>query len=83
MDGPVVATFSTARGQPFTPQSLVLALTQGQHNLRFSGQLASGDHSADIVAVALAPVSEPASASLFAAALADYALWRTPTRARR
>ncbi len=68
MDGPVVASFSTVTGQPFTQHSLLVTLTSGSHSLRFSHlDAVAGDHSAYIDAVSLAPVPEPATASLLLA----------------
>lgn len=70
LDGVTLATYSTFSGQAFIPHQMVLQLTAGSHSLRFSGQTVSGDQSAYVDAISLAPVPEPSTAALLAAGLA-------------
>ncbi len=70
LDGVTLASYWTSSGQPFTPHQMILQLTAGSHNLRFSGQPLPGDQSAYVDAISLTPVPEPSTTVLLAAGLA-------------
>jgi hypothetical protein len=80
LDGSTVASFSTASGQVFTLETVLLrGVSAGSHTLTFQGLSAIGDESAFLDNVSLVPVPEPATWTLMAAgfsALGAATYWR-------
>jgi hypothetical protein len=76
IDTTTVGTYDTFSGQAFTPHSLLLTLTPGDHWLWFTGRNQTTDQSAYIDAVAVAGVPEPTAYALMLAGLGAIGLLR-------